>query len=230
MTDVNEISVRDQLIGILRTKYSFGFRFCEDLDQLIFGQERDGAIATLKDLFAFKSIPFTDGVPEIEYEPRANQIEYLRAGKALSDLAHSEELNCCDVFKGTADEVAAIAYDKLKKVGEFGVSARTLFLTFLLESKHVPYADVREELCNALQPEEWIECIASVPELFGEFSAMFNQGDGSLKTLKVASWLATVECDQKTRAALIGMALSRLNEGAGEKKSILSRMHIITIG
>jgi hypothetical protein len=225
-----EISVRDQLIGILRTRYAYGFRFCEDLDRLIFGQEREGAISTLKDLFAFKSIPFTDGVPEIEYEPRDSQIEYLRAGKAISNLAHSEGLDCCDVFKGTADEVAVIAYDKLLKVGESGVSARTLFLKFLLESKHIPYADVREELCNALQPDEWVESVASVPELFGELSAMFNQGDGNMKTLKLASWLAMVECDQKTRTALIGMALSCLNAGVKEEKSILSGMHIITIG
>jgi hypothetical protein len=226
-----EISVRDQLLGILRTRYEFRVRFLEDLDQLIFDQEREGAIAALKDLFAFNSIPFTDGVPMIEDKPRSKEIEHLEAIKAINSLGRSGGLSCCNIFKGRrADVAATIAYDELKRVGEHGNLVRIISLGYLLDSKHVPNAEVRKELCNVLQPEEWKDTLAFVPELFGELSTIFRQGGGKLKTLEVASWLAMIECDQKTRAALIGIALSNLNEGVKEEKSILSGMHIITIG
>jgi len=225
-----EISVRDQLLGILRTKYKFNFRFIEDLDELVFGQEREGAIAALKDLFAFNSIPFTDGVPVNEDEPSNKKTEFEKFISVFEELLQSRKLGCCSVFKGTADEAAVKAYDQLKRAGESGDLVRRIFLAYLLQSKHIPNAEVRKELFGVLQPEEWKDTLALAPELFGELSTILRQGGGKLKTLEVASWLAAIECDKRTRAALIGIALSNLNEGVKEEKSILSGMHIITIG
>ncbi len=203
------------VVGIVRTRCEDRYKQCEMLDALICGQPTEQlSVAALKYAFALNSLPFAMNSKKIPGKSCISGLSMRDADrlcKKLTEMQRTKKINCCIAFKGkTSDEAAKMVYDQLKLVEkEAGITGRVLWLRAILESDHVPNADIIHPYAEG-GCEDPSVALAASPELFGEMVTLMRTRNS---VLGVARWISSLDCDNETKAAMIAYLASRVGNG-----------------
>ena len=201
-------TVRQRLAAILPTRYAHPGRLEEDILDILHGVPADETIAAVIDLLlAGKNVPPTG--TKSDAKPTFDPAAFSDPSADMREAFHGLEFGCRYFHEGLpAAEVAARLWQQLVLARErFGVLGEAAFLHILLgESNHFPYTDVIHRFAP-VDIEAVRAAVLRESQLFAEL-AVIMRGEDSIPT--AANWLASVECDEATRAALMYGALHEL--------------------